>query len=53
MSTRKCIKGFSSQYAYLSNNEYIHIDDYDKLNKQECLFCENKHELLYANCKKK
>ena len=53
MNTSKCVINFSSQYAYLTNKECVHIDDYTKLNENKIFFCEKGHELLYANGKKK
>jgi hypothetical protein len=52
MATKKCIINFSSQYAYLSNKECVHVDDYTKLNENNIFYCEKEHELLYANGKK-
>ena len=52
MTTSKCVINFSSQYAYLSNKECVHVDDYTKLNENKIFFCEQGHELLYANGKK-
>lgn len=53
LSQQKCIKNFSSQYAYLHNNECIHIKNYIDDNKQEYITCGNSHELICVNSKRR
>ena len=55
ITNNKCVMNFSSQYAYVDNNQQIRIDYYIK--NKECfnhknLYCINGHELICVNGKK-
>lgn len=49
MTTSKCVINFSSQYAYLSNKECLHVDDYTKLNENKIFFRKRTRIIITQN----
>ena len=54
-TNNKCVMNFSSQYAYLDNNQHIHIDYYiqnKEIFNHTQMSCIKGHELICVNGKK-